>query len=101
MIDAAQIANRYIAVWNETDPARRRALLAEGWTENATYVDPLMAGEGHDEVGALIAAVHERRLRRRRRWPLEVDNRIPRQGSQRRLSRAPHPTSPHSTPKDG
>jgi hypothetical protein len=49
MTDAAQIADRYIAVWNETDPARRRALLAEGWTENATYVDPLMAGEGHDE----------------------------------------------------
>jgi hypothetical protein len=32
MTDAAQIANRYIAVWNETDPARRRALLDEGWT---------------------------------------------------------------------
>jgi hypothetical protein len=34
MIDATQIANRYVAVWNETDPARRRALLREGWTEN-------------------------------------------------------------------
>jgi hypothetical protein len=60
MTDAAQIADRYIAVWNETDPARRRALLAEGWTENATYVDPLMAGEGREQIGALIAAVHER-----------------------------------------
>jgi len=60
MIDAAQIADRYIAVWNETDPARRRALLAEGWTEDATYVDPLMAGEGREQIGALIAAVQER-----------------------------------------
>jgi hypothetical protein len=60
MTDAAHIATRYIAVWNETDPARRRALLAESWADNATYVDPLMGGEGHDQIGALIAAVHER-----------------------------------------
>jgi hypothetical protein len=60
VIDAAQIADRYITVWNETDPARRRALLAEGWAENATYVDPLMAGEGREQIGALIAAVHAR-----------------------------------------
>jgi len=32
MTDAAHIADHYIAVWNETDPARRRALLTEGWT---------------------------------------------------------------------
>lgn len=60
MTNAAQIADRYIAVWNETDQARRRALLAEGWAENATYVDPMMAGEGREQIGALVAAVHER-----------------------------------------
>jgi SnoaL-like domain len=60
MTNAAQIADRYIAVWNETDPALRRTLLADGWAENATYVDPLMAGEGHEQIGALIGAVHER-----------------------------------------
>ena len=60
MTDATHIATRYIAVWNETDPARRRALLAESWADNATYVDPLMGGEGHDQIGALIAAVHNR-----------------------------------------
>jgi hypothetical protein len=57
MTDAAQIANRHIAVWNETDPARRRARLAEGWTENATYVDPLMTGEGREQIGALLDKV--------------------------------------------
>jgi hypothetical protein len=56
MTDPAQIADRYIAVWNETDPARRRTLLADGWTKNATYVDPLAAGEGHEQIGALIGA---------------------------------------------
>ena len=60
MTDAAQIADRYIAVWNETDQARRRSLLAEGWAENATYLDPMMAGEGREQIGALIAAVQER-----------------------------------------
>ena len=59
MTDPAQIADRYIAVWNETDPARRRTLLADGWTKNATYVDPLAAGEGHEQIGALIGAVQD------------------------------------------
>ena len=60
MIDAAQIAARYIAVWNETDQTRRLALLAEDWAEKASYVDPLMSGEGRAQIGGLIAAVHER-----------------------------------------
>ena len=60
MTDPAAIANRYIALWNETDPARRRALLAEGWTENAAYLDPLAKGEGQDEISALIGAVQQR-----------------------------------------
>lgn len=60
MTDAAQIANRYIAIWNETDPARRRALIAQSWTEDATYTDPLMQAEGHAQIDALIAGVHER-----------------------------------------
>ena len=60
MTDATQIADRYITVWNETDPVRRNALLAEGWNEDATYVDPIVAGSGLAEIGALIGAVHER-----------------------------------------
>ena len=60
MTDPVAIANRYIALWNETDPARRRALLAEGWTENAAYVDPLAKGEGHEEISALIGAIQRR-----------------------------------------
>jgi hypothetical protein len=60
MTDPVAIANRYIALWNEADPARRRALLAEGWTENAAYVDPLAKGQGHEEISALIGAVQQR-----------------------------------------
>ena len=54
------IADRYIAVWNETDAKRRRALLAQNWTETAAYADPLMRGHGADEIDALIAAVQTR-----------------------------------------
>jgi SnoaL-like domain len=60
MTDATKIADRYINVWNEKDPARRRALLVEGWSETATYVDPMMNGKGHEQIGAMIAAVQER-----------------------------------------
>ena len=60
MLDHQTVADRYIAVWNETDAKRRRALLARNWTENAAYSDPLMRGRGADEIDALIAAVHER-----------------------------------------
>lgn len=60
MIEPATIAEHYIAVWNELDSGRRRALLASTWTEHATYVDPLAQGRGHDEIDALIGAVQAR-----------------------------------------
>ena len=60
MTDAADIAQRYIDSWNETDPTRRAGLLAALWTDDARYVDPMMAGEGRGQIDALIAGVHER-----------------------------------------
>jgi hypothetical protein len=50
------VIDRYIACWNEADPARRRALIAETFTEAARYVDPMLEGEGHAGIDALIAA---------------------------------------------
>lgn len=60
MLDAKHIAERYIAVWNEADPERRGGLLREHWNADATYVDPLMQGEGIAQISGLIGAVHER-----------------------------------------
>ncbi|MDJ1160115.1 nuclear transport factor 2 family protein [Chelatococcus sp. SYSU_G07232] len=54
------LADRYIAAWNETDAARRRELIAGIWTEGARYRDPLMQGEGPSGIDALIAGVQER-----------------------------------------
>jgi hypothetical protein len=49
--------DRYIATWNETDPAARRDLVTATWAPAASYVDPLMRGEGHDGIDAMVAAV--------------------------------------------
>ena len=58
--DATAVIDRYVAAWNETDPARRRELIARTWSEDGSYLDPLMAGDGHDGIDAMIAAVQER-----------------------------------------
>ncbi len=60
MTDLTNLAGRYIAMWNETDPARRRGLIADLWTENACYLDPLMRGDGHPGIDAMVQSVQER-----------------------------------------
>ena len=60
MTDAITIARRYIDLWNERASGRRRELLSQNWTADASYVDPLMKGDGHDGVDALIAGVQQR-----------------------------------------
>jgi hypothetical protein len=51
------IAERYLACWNETDPPARRALIDNNWTADAAYVDPLVAVVGRAAIDATIAAV--------------------------------------------
>lgn len=54
------LADRCIAAWNETDPARRRDLVARAWTEDAQYLDPVMQGDGQAGIDAMIAGVQAR-----------------------------------------
>src|SRR5262250_508626 len=51
------LVDRYIAIWNETDDERRRNLIARTWTEDSTYLDPLMGGEGRSGIDAMIRGV--------------------------------------------
>ena len=60
MTNFAHIADRYIELWNEGDEARRQTMLNEGWSEAATYVDPVMSGQGHAQISTLVRAVHNR-----------------------------------------
>jgi hypothetical protein len=57
MTDITNIVNTYIAAWNEGDPDRRRALVAATFADDASYVDPLMAGASPQEIDGLIAGV--------------------------------------------
>lgn len=54
------LIDRYIAIWNEHDPTRRRELIAQTWTPDASYLDPMMHGDGHDGIDAMIDSVQQR-----------------------------------------
>ncbi|NPU65222.1 nuclear transport factor 2 family protein [Bradyrhizobium sp. 83012] len=60
MTEIAAIADGYIALWNERDATQRRTLLARQWTDDASYVDPLMYGSGYDGIDALVNGVQQR-----------------------------------------
>jgi len=55
-----QIVDGYFAMWNETDPGRRRDVIATTWSPDGRYVDPLAAAAGAEALDALVAGVHER-----------------------------------------
>ena len=74
MSDYADLIDRYIAVWNETDAGRRRALIAGAFTEGAAYLDPLMATDGHSGIDGMVAAVQQRFPGYRFRRKGEVDS---------------------------
>jgi hypothetical protein len=54
------VAERYLATWNETDAARRGALLARHWTADAAYVDPLADVAGAAPIGEMIGGIQRR-----------------------------------------
>ena len=56
MSDFTELAEQYIATWNETDPAARRALIDEIWAADGRYIDPLAEVTGRDQIDAVIAA---------------------------------------------
>lgn len=55
----ATTVDRYIALWNETDAERRRALVADTFAEDGTYVDPLASGQGREAIDGIVAAVQQ------------------------------------------
>jgi ketosteroid isomerase-like protein len=49
------LVSRYLAAWNETDPDARRRIIADVFSDDARYVDPLADVTGHDGIAAVIA----------------------------------------------
>lgn len=54
-----ELAQRYIAAWNESDAKARRAAVDVLFSDDATYVDPVASAEGPEALTALIGAVQE------------------------------------------
>ncbi len=72
-INLTELVDRYIAMWNETDGGRRRALIARVWTEGASYLDPAMRGDGRSGIDAMVEGVQQRFPDHRFRRTSEVD----------------------------
>ncbi len=53
----SDIAERYLACWNETNAATRRSLIDKTWSDDAAYTDPLAHARGVEAIDATIAAV--------------------------------------------
>lgn len=59
MTDFEQVVDNYIKVWNETDAGKRRDLIARTWTDDASYVDPLMRGDGPGGIDVMVQQVQQ------------------------------------------
>ncbi|MCD0485571.1 nuclear transport factor 2 family protein [Streptacidiphilus sp. ASG 303] len=57
MSDIRNLVERYLAVWNETDPQARRALVDALWAEDGSYTDPLGEAVGREAFDATVGAV--------------------------------------------
>ncbi|MBB3086385.1 nuclear transport factor 2 family protein [Geodermatophilus sabuli] len=57
MTATPQLAERYLAAWNATDPAARRAAVIDVFAEDVRYTDPLADVTGRAALEATIAAV--------------------------------------------
>jgi hypothetical protein len=53
------VVETYLKAWNERVPERRRALVAEAFAKDATYVDAARSGAGADGIDAMIAGAQE------------------------------------------
>ncbi|MBA3378501.1 MAG: nuclear transport factor 2 family protein [Chloroflexia bacterium] len=57
--DIVALIDRYISIWNHTDPAARRGLIDATWARDATYTDPVLNGSGRDGIDAMIAGFQQ------------------------------------------
>jgi hypothetical protein len=55
MTEHQNIAQRYIDSWNETDPAKRRLIIDELYTSDASFTDPLAEVVGPAGIDQVMA----------------------------------------------
>lgn len=57
---AEALVESYLAAWNAEDDGARRRLVAETWTEDGHYVDPVAEASRHEGIAAMIGGVQAR-----------------------------------------
>lgn len=62
-MDIRQLAERYVAVWNESDPAARRRAVAGLWEADGVETTESARYRGHDALEARVAEVHNELVR--------------------------------------
>jgi len=51
------VVDTYLSAWNETDPARRAALIERAWAADGRLIDPPLAAEGHSGISDMASAL--------------------------------------------
>jgi hypothetical protein len=59
-IELDRLLERYIAVWNNPDPAARRAEIEALWAEDAYFANALYEYRGHDEIAVGVGRSHDK-----------------------------------------
>ena len=60
MSNVTTTVDSYLAMWNETDAARRAEHIELAWAGDGSYVDPQLEARGHAALGDMVGAVHSR-----------------------------------------
>ena len=63
MTSVEDLVSRYVAVWNEPDPSRRRQSIPRLWAEDGVHFTPSLEARGYEAIEARIAGAHERFVR--------------------------------------
>ena len=62
-IDAQQIADRYVALWNDSNPATRRAAIEQLWLKDGQHYVRTLKAQGYDALEKRVTGSHEKNVR--------------------------------------
>jgi hypothetical protein len=65
MSNLNELVERYVAVWNEPDPERRRRSIAELWPEDGAHFTPSLEVRGHAAHETRVAGAYEKWVKAR------------------------------------
>jgi hypothetical protein len=64
MDNTNEIVRRFVAVWNETDPAARRSQIQSLWTPDGVHYVKAREARGYDALDVRVTGAHENNVER-------------------------------------